>query len=200
MAVFPNAQQQNKPDSQLSLDEFIIQASVDKDEIGNPFPGSETQPQRTPVRMPGQRRVLSPEEEAKLSAETASAAGEQFATMADNLNRTLCSLIGGEKDEKYKISSGQRRDLSESYGRIAKHYGFGTTNPLFEGIFLSVLIFAPKYREAFQDKRYKALQDEQEKQKQEMIRMKSDLELIKIREQIKTADNATTTEPANATT
>lgn len=188
MSIFPidNTQPAQKPDSEMSLDDFIKNASIDKDTHGFTDVNPDTRPV---VPMPGQRRILNPEEQARLSEETSLEAGEQFATMADNLNRTICAMIGGEKDEKYKIASGQRRDLAGSYGRIAKHYGFGAANPLVEGIMLTGLIFIPKYREAFADKRINALVKEQEKQKAEISKMKADFEAMKLREQINESKN-----------
>jgi hypothetical protein len=198
MSIFPiqtTVPAATRPDSQMSLDDFIATASIDKDTHGFTETDTDTRPI---VPMPGQRKILNPEEQARLSEETSMEAGDQFAIMADNLNRTICAMIGGEKDEKYKIASGQRRDLAGSYGRIAKHYGFGAANPLVEGIMLTGLIFIPKYREAFADKRINALVKEQEKQKAEISKMKADFEQMKLREQFKQAQNDRKTESAES--
>lgn len=161
-------------DSKISLDDFIGEMNIDKDIIGPP-PGSE---EREPVPMPGVRRPLSPEEEAKISADTAKAAGEQLAALVDNGSRALCGIIGGAKEDKYRMSAGQRNDLADSYGRVAEHYGFSGANPLVEALLLTFIILTPKFKEAFTDRKMKKLEEEQERQDKEQKRMQADIALI----------------------
>ena len=116
------------PESRMSLDDYISNMNIEKDNIG-PLPGADPRP---PVPMPGVAKVLSPEEEAKFSADTAAAAGEQLAALVDNGSRALCGIIGSNKEDKYRMSAGQRRDLTDSYGRLAQHYGFSGAAPAAE--------------------------------------------------------------------
>lgn len=173
---FPTA---TTPDSRLSLDDLIAQNNVDKEEF-------ETQPEtrRDPVPMPGVPKVLTAEEQAKVSAETAAAAGEQIAGLVDNGARALCGMIGQEKDDKYRISSGQRHDLADSYGRVAEHYGFSGANPVFEAILLTFIIFTPKFRDAFQDRKIKRIEAEQQRQADEIRRQQLEINRLKAQSEI----------------
>jgi len=175
-------------DSRISLDDFISKMSIDKDEIGPP-PGSETTAPRPIVPMPGVPKILSEEEQQQLSEDTAAAAGDQLAGLVDNGSRALCGIIGGNKDDKYRISAGQRRDLSDSYGRIAKHYGFSGANPLIEGILLTFIILAPKFKEAFGDRKMKKLEEEQQRQAEEQRRMSAEIASLKAKAEIEKAKN-----------
>lgn len=160
-------------DSRVNLDDLIQTLNVEKDQIGDPDAGFQE-----PVPMPGVKKILTPEEEAKISRETAMAAGEQIATLVDNGSRTLCGFIGGQKDDKYRMSAGQRRDLSESYTRMAMHYGFSGANPLVESLLLTVIILGPKFREAFSDRKMKRIIEEQERQALEQEKMRADIQKL----------------------
>lgn len=179
-------------DSRVTLDDFIKNMSIDKDETGF----NTNLEIRSPVPMPGRERILTPEEQAKLSEDTAAAAGDQLAGLVDNGTRALCGIIGSEKDDKYRISAGQRRDLADSYGRIAKHYGFSGANPLIEGILLTFIILAPKFKEAFSDRKMKKIEEEQQRQADEQRKMAAEIASLKAKAEIQkmNSDGAETTD------
>lgn len=178
--AFPTDIKQPPVDTRLSLDDFINNMNIDKDEIGPP-PGTEN---REPVPMPGREHILSPEEQAKLSVDTANAAGEQLAALVDNGSRALCGIIGSAKDDKYRISAPQRRDLADSYGRVAAFYGFSGANPLVEALLLTFIILTPKFKEAFTDRKMKKLEDEQTRMATEQVKMQAEIANLKAKAEI----------------
>ena len=155
--------------SRLSFEDMLDKMNVDKQEFEQP----EGFASREPVPMPGVRKILTPEEEANISLDSANEAGEQLAGLVANGSGTLCSMIGGEYTSKYSISASKRNDLKKSYSRVALHYGFGGANPLFEAVLLTLIILFPLFKSAFEDRKIKKVREEQERQAQEQIRLKA---------------------------
>jgi len=156
----------------LSYEELISELNTPRQEF-EPAPGATD---REPVSMPGDRSKIDPNGAEKVSAETAAAAGEMYASWAVNGTAGLCSIIGDEKGDKYKPSKAQEKDLANSYAKVAAYYNISDGNPLVGAIILSTVILGPSFRDALSDRKMKKLEEEQQliqaEQKRQAIEMK----------------------------
>jgi hypothetical protein len=174
----------------MSMDELLQEMENPRQQFDNP--GSEFQPPPDPVRMPGDPLRAAENAELK-SDETFRAAGESFASMACSGTAGLCSFIGSEKSSKYSIPKSQESDLAKSYSKVARHYNLASTNPLFEAALLTLVVLGPSFKDAFSDKRIKALENEAKESqiRQENLRLEIEQQRQRIDEIDKLKSDAT---------
>lgn len=154
-------------DNELTLDEVFADFDQPKQYYEPPNFDDVKKPNDEQARIENEIRAE------ELSQETAEAAGRNIADLVTNGVTTVCSFVGKEPAKKYEISAGQKRDLEKSYSEVAKHYNIQGTNPLFNAIFLTIVIFSVPVKTAFQDRKIKQLEEEQKQQEQRL----KDLEL-----------------------
>lgn len=160
----------------MSLDELIAELAGEKIEY---------QQEPIEVPMPGPVPGVNYDEKHKeMTRETAEAAGKQIAGLVVSGSEMLCGFIGKEKASKYSITAGQRRDLSEAYAEVAEYYGMGTTNPVFNAIMLTIIILSVPFKEAFSDRRVKKIEEEQQRQADELRRQNEELRMLAERQKI----------------
>lgn len=154
-------------DNELTLDEVFTDFDQPKQYYEPPNFDDVKKPNDEQARIENEIRAE------EISQETAEAAGRNIADLVTNGVTTVCSFVGKEPAKKYEISSGQKRDLEKSYSEVAKHYNIQGTNPLFNAIFLTIVIFSVPVKTAFQDRKIKQLEEKQKQQEQQL----KDLEL-----------------------
>ncbi|MBV5346804.1 hypothetical protein JZU46_01080 [bacterium] len=162
----------------LSMDELLQEMENPRQQFDNP--GSDFAPPPPQIPMPGDPIRAAENAEIKTD-ETFRAAGESFASMACSGTAGLCSFIGDEKASKYRIPAAQEGDLAKSYTKVARHYNMASTNPVFEAALLTLVILGPSFKDAFSDKRIKALEKEQKEAEVRQRNFQIELEQQRIR-------------------
>lgn len=149
-------------DNELTLDEVFTDFDQPKQYYEPPNFDDVKKPNDEQARIENEIRAE------EISQETAEAAGRNIADLVTNGVTTVCSFVGKEPAKKYEISAGQKRDLEKSYSEVAKHYNIQGTNPLFNAIFLTIVIFSVPVKTAFQDRKIKQLEEKQKQQEMEL--------------------------------
>jgi len=162
-----------------SLDDLISEFNIPRQETRQPIAADNPGSVPPGLSASGFESPVS-----DISDETAHDAGRQIADLISYGTKGACGLISGNDPKQYELREGERRDLTNAYAAVAKKYGFGSTNPIFLAVLLTLLICGPNFRKAFQDRRYNKLKEEQEQMRLELEKTKQDIASLKSQKSI----------------
>lgn len=95
-----------------------------------------------------------------IDPEAAKRAGRRAAALCDGVLSFGAAIIGKTSDtDRYSASEGEKNDLAEAWEAVAEKYSF-EVNPWISVVFLTLTIYAPKYIEALNDRRFNKMQEE----------------------------------------
>ncbi|MDD3739148.1 MAG: hypothetical protein PHP31_07640 [Lentimicrobiaceae bacterium] len=125
------------------------------------------------VRIPNDEltRLENEQRAEELSKETAQEVGKSFADLATNAVTSVCSFIGQEPTERYKIRADQKKDLEKAYTKVAEHYNLKESNPVVTAIILTIIVFAVPIKTALTDRKLKKIEAEQKRQADELAQI-----------------------------